>query len=490
MGLDPSSLRIAAAAETKISLGSIDAQVAPGGAGATNNELETRLSALRDRREAKQVDIDALGAKQAMMTRFAESGPEKLSPESKPLDIGQWNSAWDVVGAAYAKVGEELRVARKAARELDDEIKALESARQPLVGRRAARDVAVDVETPTAGKARFSLTYRVAGANWTPVYDARLETAGANAKPALEIVRRAAIAQRTGEDWTDVALSVSTTRTAGAVAAPSLDPQRIAFFEPPVVFAEQKAAPRARALENDGARAPASPMPTAAAAIEASETSTRVESDAYQATFVAPGRISAASDGSNKLVRLSAQNAEAALTYAVAPKLDPHAFLSAHFSNGETAPLLPGVVALYREGAYVGQGRMPMLTPGDSADLGFGADDRVRVEYAPVKNKENEPTWYGQTKTQTREFKTQVRNLHDFAVRAVVTDQAPFSENTAITVEILPQTTTPSEKQVGDKRGVMSWTLDLQPSETKEVRLAYRLKWPADREIVITPASR
>ena len=85
--------------------------------------------------------------------------------------------------------------------------------------------------------------------------------------------------------------------------------------------------------------------------------------------------------------------------------------------------MLPGVVALYREGAYVGQGRMPMLTPGDSADPGFGADDRVRVEYAPVKNKENEPTWYGQTKTQTREFKTQVRNLHDFAVRAVVTDQ-------------------------------------------------------------------
>jgi hypothetical protein len=61
----------------------------------------------------------------------------------------------------------------------------------------------------------------------------------------------------------------------------------------------------------------------------------------------------------------------------------------------------------------------------------------------------------------------------------------PYSENTAITAEFLPSTTAPSEKQVGDKRGVMSWTLDLQPNESKDVHLAYRLKWPADRDVTI-----
>ena len=30
----------------------------------------------------------------------------------------------------------------------------------------------------------------------------------------------------------------------------------------------------------------------------------------------------------------------------------------------------------------------------------------------------------------------------------------------------------------------MSWTLDLKPGEAKDVRFAYRMKWPADREIV------
>ena len=67
----------------------------------------------------------------------------------------------------------------------------------------------------------------------------------------------------------------------------------------------------------------------------------------------------------------------------------------------------------------------------------------------------------GQTKVETREFKTSVKNLHDFPVRVTVIDQIPISENTAITVEQLPQTTPPTEKQVADKRGVMSWASNL-----------------------------
>ncbi|HMN73476.1 MAG TPA: DUF4139 domain-containing protein, partial [Rhodoblastus sp.] len=100
----------------------------------------------------------------------------------------------------------------------------------------------------------------------------------------------------------------------------------------------------------------------------------------------------------------------------------------------------------------------------------------------------NEPTWYNQSKIDQRDYKTTVRNLHDFAIRAVVVDRVPFSENSAISVEQLPQTTPPTDKQVGDKRGVMAWSLDLKPGEQKDIRLAWRMKWPADRDVVFQPA--
>jgi glucan biosynthesis protein len=31
----------------------------------------------------------------------------------------------------------------------------------------------------------------------------------------------------------------------------------------------------------------------------------------------------------------------------------------------------------------------------------------------------------------------------------------------------------------------LRWRFDLAPNATKELRLAYRLKWPADREVAV-----
>jgi glucan biosynthesis protein len=51
-------------------------------------------------------------------------------------------------------------------------------------------------------------------------------------------------------------------------------------------------------------------------------------------------------------------------------------------------------------------------------------------------------------------------------------------------VEQSPNTTPPTEKIVNDRRGVMGWTFDLAPNAGKDIILAYRMKWPADREIM------
>src|SRR5947209_6658085 len=128
--LDPASLRLAGSAQEKITIGTVEARVSPNDIKSNDSAIDARLRALRADREGWQVTIDALSAKQAMMLRFSQSGPEKLSPESRPLDIGQWNVAWDTVGNALAKVGDELRAARARARDIDEDMKALDANRQ------------------------------------------------------------------------------------------------------------------------------------------------------------------------------------------------------------------------------------------------------------------------------------------------------------------------------------------------------------------------
>jgi uncharacterized protein (TIGR02231 family) len=471
--LDPASLRVSGEGDEKLVLGAIDTKKAPAPSG--DGALETQMKSLHEGRDAAQVKVDALAAKQAMMLLYAQTGPEKLG-DGKILKPDDWGQAWDAVGVALAKTGEDLRQARGGVAEIDAQIKALEAARPAARVRGTAQDVVVDVEAPAAGKFKLRLDYRVAGARWTPAYDARLETGGG--RPQMELIRRALIAQTTGEDWTDVALSLAAFRAAGGTEAPQVEPQIIDFFEPPVMAPAGVASAQARAA----APLAAAPSPERVRAVEQHS---RLDAGAYQAIFRTPGRISLASDGTTKTLSLSAQKPEAELSWRVSPALDPRAFLSAHFVNGEEAALLPGTVSIYRDGALVGQSRLKLIATGDASDLGFGADDRVTVLRGPVKRKENEPTRFGQNKIETREFRTLVRNLHDFPIHAVVTDQTPYSENLAINVESLAQTTPPDEKASDGKQGLLRWRFDLAPNESKEVRLAYRMKWPADRDVLV-----
>ena len=266
--------------------------------------------------------------------------------------------------------------------------------------------------------------------------------------------------QRTGEDWTDVALTVSTARVARASDAPDVQPIKIDFWQPE----QAEATTLGRVAKMDGlARAApqsanAPPAAPAKPAIQAQEAATELQAGAYSAEFKVPGRITLGGDGAQKSFVLSRLNAEPTLLVKTAPAFDQTAYLQAHFVDSEDAPLLPGEVSLHREAAFVGQGHIGFVAPGDGVDLGFGGDDKIKIQRAPVNRKENEPTWFNQTKIETREFKTNIRNLHDFPVKVQVIDQIPISENTAITVEMLAATTPPTEKQVADKRGVMSWT--------------------------------
>ncbi len=220
----------------------------------------------------------------------------------------------------------------------------------------------------------------------------------------------------------------------------------------------------------------------------AEESAAALDASAYQASFHLPGRVTLAADGAQKSFRISTRNPSVDLSVRTAPLIDPTAYLQARFLNDEDAALLAGDVALHRDGAFVGTSRLANIAAGDQAEFGFGADDGVQVVRVPVRRRENEPSWLGSTKTEAREFKTTLKNLHDFPVKITLLDRVPFSENTAIGVELLPATTPPSEKTVADKRGVMAWNFDLAAGESKEFRLAYRLKWPADRDVVLQPA--
>src|SRR5258708_38296570 len=116
------------------------------------------------------------------------------------------------IAEEVASADTAIRDAERKQRDIDRDIARLEQDRAQKPPSKL--EVRIDLATAAAIKATLRGTYTVRHARWAPLYDARLDTGAKDRKPALELVRRAEITQSTGEDWSNVALAVSTVRTA------------------------------------------------------------------------------------------------------------------------------------------------------------------------------------------------------------------------------------------------------------------------------------
>jgi uncharacterized protein (TIGR02231 family) len=486
--LDPSSLRVEGEAGAKLTIGAIDAKPPRAAAPVNLPELDRRIEALKDQRVDLQGAINAAAARRKFAERFAETSPAGIGDKGEARPIAEWRTAFAAVGEEVASADTAIRDAERKQRELDREIARLEADRAQKPPSKL--EVRIELAAAAATKATLRVTYAVRNARWTPLYDARLDTGARDRKPALELVRRAEITQNTGEDWTNVALSVSTVRTARGGRAPDLNSLIVQYPPPPRASASASGAmDSARLRTAPLALAPAAKMAADALSERADEQQAAAEIGSFQVVFKIPGRVSLGASEGAKSLRVSSAMLAPDLAVRAVPVLDPTAFLEASFKQNEDAPLLPGRVAIYRDGVFVGRGQMTAAGKDETVRLGFGADDKIKIERSVVKRNEGSAGLIVTTsKTDERSFKTTIRNGHDFPIKVAIEDQLPVSENEDIQVEMLPSTTPPTTTNLRDRRGVLEWAFEARAGEVRDIGFAWRVRWPKDKGVVMIPA--
>ncbi len=222
----------------------------------------------------------------------------------------------------------------------------------------------------------------------------------------------------------------------------------------------------------------------------AQEQQAQLATNPFHAEFTVPGAITLPSGNEERSLRLASEAIEPKLQHKAAPVLDPTAYLEASFSLKGEAPLLPGEVLLARDGAFIGRTRVNAIAGGDKVELGFGADERVKITRVPLQKEARDPGIFGSNRTEDNRFRTDIRNLHAFPVTLQLLDRLPISEDQAITIERLPEMTKPDIENVEDRRGVMGWNLTLQPQETKAIVTAWRVRWPQGKTLRPQPLPR
>src|SRR3954464_10770605 len=479
--LDPSSLRIEGEGGARLVIGAVDARP-PLPAPPTNlPHIDRRIEALRDSRTALDGEIASAKARRKFAERFAEASPAGLGEKGEARPLSEWRAAFAAVAEEIATADNTVRAAKIKQRDIDREIARFEAERNATPPKKL--EVRIDLSAEAAAPALLRVTYAVRGARWTPAYDARLDTAGRDGKPSLELIRRAEIVQTTGEDWADVALAVSTVRTALGGSAPDLRPLIVRYPAPaapprPLANMREQSAP----LQDGAARGL-----DQARSKQAEEQQAVLDASGFQVVFRIPGRIAVLAGQGSKSFRIASASISPELMVHAVPALAETAFLQASFKHAEDAPLLPGRVSIYRDGVFVGRSPMALAAKDEVVRLGFGADEKVKVARTVVRKIEGTAGLIGSSKTDEREFKTVIRNGHEFAIRVAIEDQLPVSETEDIQVEMLPVTTPPTARDLRDRRGVMEWAFEAKPGETREVKLGWRVRWPKERMVQFTP---
>jgi len=483
------TLRVEGAGSSRLEIGSVDSKIAFLNAGSFDVErkrIEKDIETLSDERGALDQAVADAEYQKGLMQQLATATLTQKPKEGETviLDAQGLGGVLDLVGSKLASLGKTVLDARTRQREIDRLIEDLNRKLAELAPKEDQRlRVMVHLTAPQETQGTFKLSYRIQNAGWQPIYDARLGEMGKDGTARIELVRRAEVMQSTAESWDNVKLTLSTARPLGATAAPDLMPMSIEGF-----IEGRRENYTSRGAGNADAES-AIVMKKDAPVLEESlsrdralfdQKQAQIEIAGFQALYGITDRVSIDNTGTAKKVRIATDGITAKLSALAAPKLDPNAYLTAAFTLSGETPLLPGPVMLYRDGVFMGQGSLPMLSPGEETKLGFGADDLIKVKRIEVKRRTAEEGLLSTSNVDERAFDITVKNLHQAAIPVTILDQMPYSTDEKITVETLAGMTPASARDFERRRGVMAWTFELASQEIKVIKHGYKVSWPQD----------
>jgi uncharacterized protein (TIGR02231 family) len=404
--------------------------------------------------------------------------------------IEQWGQASKTLGDDLDAIATATRTLQREDRALSERIEDQNKALNELPPPSDRIEVRIELAAEAAAKGVLTVGYRTPSAWWVPSYHALLSTGEGEGKPSLQIIRRAEVTQTTGEDWSDVALTLSTARSAGGTAAPYLEAS-LAMIDPGYATSSDGYG------QYDKMVAPPSPQPAARALYgedsiaELAEERPAVPIEAvadfgdFRAEYKVPGKVSLDTGIGARAFRISTETGTPELEVRAVPVLSSSAYLTARFTAPSSAPLLAGKVSLFRDGAFVGQGTVPFVNGGTKVDLGFGVDDSVKVTRMATDRAVAETGLLTSKRTDTRRYRITVENLHKQPIKITVLDRMPYSEDEKIVIVRLDDTTAPTVENVDDRRGVLAWTYTYEPGESRDIQNAYKVTWPAGETVVL-----
>ena len=349
-----------------------------------------------------------------------------------------------------------------------------------------AKFITVDLTTEREGELDLSVEYLVPGAaSWQPSYAAHLTPDGAHV--TLDVL--AAVQQNTSEDWSDVRMSVSTVMPTTSLALPHLG-ERTIELDPDEAEALMQMARRGVARGAAASVDSEMPMPASVAgamrpprdrpATPVAQREGGVQANLLSARLEIPTPVTLRAGAPARRVLAARATLDTTLEHLTAPRETNAVFLVARARNAQRFPLLPGNVALFIGGDYVGTTALAGVPVEEEFSLPFGVDSGVTVDRTLAERRVARVNGRDEL---TLRYDYRLSNHRDRPVDVVVLDHLPVSRSQGLTVATTPNTRAFSPRREGDAPGVVRWNHRLAPAESERWTLGVVVRSPARRTV-------
>ncbi len=450
----------------------IDEKFTPAKAREAQKQLLDQIAALKQQQKADDTAIESINLQLRFVESMASAAANNTNDLSDPAaKLQALRNSFEFVKSTSSSLLAEKAATERRQQTRKEQIDALQRELEQTGGAaKSTKQGVINVSAATAGQIKVTLSYLVRDAGWDIETQANLDTSDEQTTIRLF----AKVNQSSGEDWTHVPLSLSTTQ-------PSFN---IAYTAPPPIYMNLHDPRQFMAVEQRKANKVMADMQLEPEPITV--TGSRIANysrNQFDAEFSIKNPASIPADGSVQTFLVDTISNDTETLLRISPNWQREAFLYADGQFKDLPVIQNPQAFLTRDGTFVGSGRWPSLGTQAELQLPFGVDNQIDIEVITIPSEDGDTGIFNKRRVEETKQQFLITNNHSKPMTIEVFDTLPNSMNEDLKVEILRGATRISETDVNGQPGVVMWRKEIAAGETWEINHWYKISYPESKNL-------
>jgi len=510
-------------------------------------KIDEQIQSLNDKIAANQKQMQVLGEERTYLDKLANfAAPTATTELTKGvLNADQLKTLTDYQFSTRQKIAESELKLQQEARSLAEQSNFLSRQKAEVVGRssKTQREAVIFISRERAG-GTLRVRYLVDSATWSPSYNVRADSD----KKTASLEYLASIAQRTGEDWSNVAMTLSTASPNLVATAPTLAALSIALTSSPVggrgaaggaaaggaygvdlssvdygivsgnIAIQRQNAEVTRNTFNNGSISISNTTSVVEYAqqraqqdlndralirladqrqvLELLTKDSKVDprkasvSEGVVVTYQVKSRTSLPSREDRQLIQIDQLAMKSSFYKIAIPVLTEYVYDEAEMTNTSTSVLLAGPVASYVGGQFVGSGTIDTVAVGQPFTVGFGIDSSLHASRERIEKTDQTQ---GGNRVVNYAYRLAIENFGSKPAQVRLMDRLPVGKESDVRIVFDDadnvKISSDKEYQLTErKKGLLRWDVEVPPQKTgvDAVAVSYKLHLEYDKNLAIS----